>query len=297
MAVVGFSKPKFAKYNATGNSVSYSGGGSAGKGISANIEIETSEDNNLYANNGIAETDRQFTGGTMTVGTDDLSAQVSAAILGLKLQPLETIEGITDVGVMELICDNTQQTPYLGYGFIRKHIRNGITFYEGVVLTKIMFSVPSESATTQGETIEWQTPELSATIMRDDSADQKWKRAASFSTEAQAEAYVDYILNIPSAAVGVGPLTVTSAAGTSSGETVLSVSPMVLNDQSYLYKTDAEEITLPTEFGEVLTGWTPWDGVSPITATQGQYIAVAIVNGDNQAIYAGQTTVTANGGA
>ena len=108
--------------------------------------------------------------------------------------------------------------------------------------------------------------------------------------------YVDYILNIPSAAVGVGPLTVTSTAGTSSGETILSVSPMVLNDQSYLYKTDAEEITLPTEFGEVLSGWTPWNGVEPITATQGQYIAVAIVNGDNQAIYAGQTTVTANGG-
>ena len=79
MAIVGFSKPKFARYKAVGSTVTYSGGGSAGRGISANLEIESSEDNNLYCDNVIGETDRQFTGGTFTVGTDDLSQLVSAA--------------------------------------------------------------------------------------------------------------------------------------------------------------------------------------------------------------------------
>ena len=48
----------------------------------------------------------------------------------------------------------------------------------------------------QGETIEWQVPELTATIMRDDSAKHRWKREATFTTEAQAEAYIKNRLSI-----------------------------------------------------------------------------------------------------
>lgn len=297
MAIVGFSKPKFARYKAVGSSVTYSGGGSAGRGISANLEIESAEDNNLYADNSVAETDRQFTGGTLTVGTDDLSQLVSAAILGLKFQALEEIPGVLDQEVQELVFDEDQQMPYLGYGFIRKHIVRGVTKWEGVVLTKIMFSVPSESATTQGDTIEWQTPELTATVMRDDSPKHKWKRAAMFTTEAQAEAYLDYVLNIPSEAAGVGDLTVTSTAASEQGKTIITVDPALLDLQHYMYKTDAEAITLPETFGEKLSGWMPWDGVSPITAATGQYIAVATANEDDQVIAAGQTTVQAGAGA
>lgn len=201
MATIGLSKPYYAVYSATGSAVSYASGGVLGKATEANIEIETSEDNNLYADNGIAETDRQFTGGTLTLSTDDLSQEVSKAILGLKEEALGTIEGITDEDVKELIYDETQQTPYLGVGFIIKKVRGGVTLWRGVVLTKIMFSIPSDSATTQGESIEWQVPELSATIMRDDSATHMWKREATFTTEAQAEAYIKDRLNITT---GVG---------------------------------------------------------------------------------------------
>ena len=63
-----------------------------------------------------------------------------------------------------------------------------------------MFSVPSDAATTQGETIEWQVPELTATIMRDDSATHMWKREATFTTEAQAETYIKDRLNITAGA-------------------------------------------------------------------------------------------------
>ena len=81
-------------------------------------------------------------------------------------------------------------------GFIVKKKVNGVYKWRAVVLTKVMFAVPSDSATTQGETIEWQVPELSATIMRDDSATHVWKREATFTTEAQAEAYIKDRLNI-----------------------------------------------------------------------------------------------------
>lgn len=201
MATIGVSKPYYAVYSNTGSTVSYASGGVMGKATQVDIEIETSEDNNLYADNGIAETDRQFTGGALTLSTDDLSQQVSKAILGLKEQALGAIEGVADEDVQELIYDETQVTPYLGFGFIVKKVVGGVTKWRGIVLTKIMFSVPNDSATTQGESIEWQVPELSATIMRDDSTTHMWKREATFTTEAQAEAYIKDRLNITT---GVG---------------------------------------------------------------------------------------------
>lgn len=199
MATIGLSKPYFAMYSAAGSTVSYANGAVMGKATEANIEIDTTEDNNLYADNAIAETDRTFAGGTLTLSTDDLSQEVSKAILGLAEQAITGIEGVTDTSVKELLYDDQQQTPYLGVGFIIKKKVGGVYKWRGVILTKVMFSTPADAATTQGETIEWQTPELSATIMRDDSTNHMWKREATFTTEAQAEAYIKDRLGIAAA--------------------------------------------------------------------------------------------------
>lgn len=196
MATIGVSKPYYAKYNVVDGNVSYSGGGVMGKMTELEISIETSEDNNLYGDNGIAETDRTFSNGTLTASTTDLSQEVAKDLLGVVEQELEEIPGITDTGVKELVFDDSQVTPYLGTGFIIKKMVNHMTRWRAIVLTKVMFSVPSDSATTQGESIEWQVPELSGTIMRDDSETHKWKREATFTTEAQAETYIKHRLNI-----------------------------------------------------------------------------------------------------
>lgn len=196
MATIGLSKPYYAVYSAAENVVTYANGAVMGKATEANIEINTSDNNNLYGDNAIAETDRQFTSGTLTLSTTDLSQEVSKAILGLKEETLDSITGVTDEDVSELIYDDTQAIPYLGVGFIVKKVVNGVTMWRGIVLTKVMFSIPSDAATTQGETITWQVPSLTATIMRDDSATRMWKREATFTTEAQAEAYIKDRLSI-----------------------------------------------------------------------------------------------------
>ena len=102
MATIGLSKPYYAIYSNTGSTVSYASGGVMGKATEANIEIETTDDNNLYADNAIAETDRSFAGGTLTLSTDDLSDTVSEAILGLDTGTVGTIDGVTDESVTEL---------------------------------------------------------------------------------------------------------------------------------------------------------------------------------------------------
>ena len=200
MAVIGLSKPYYGIYSVSGTTVSYANGAVMGKATEANIEIDTTEDNNLYADNAIAETDRSFAGGTLTLNTDDLSQDVAKAILGLTENTITGIEGVTDTSVKELVYDDTQTTPYLGVGFIVKKKVGGAYKWRAVVLSKVMFSVPADAATTQGESIEWQVPELSATIMRDDSETHMWKREATFTTEAQAEAYIKARLNITVAA-------------------------------------------------------------------------------------------------
>ena len=196
MATIGLSKPYYAIYAEAGGVVSYSDGAVMGKATEANISIETTEDNNLYGDNGLAETDRRFANGTLTLSTTDLSQEVSKAILGLTEQAITGIDGVTDTSVKELVYDDAQVTPYLGVGFIIKKKVNGAYKWRGVVLPKIMFSVPEDAATTQGESIEWQTPELTGAIMRDDSATHVWKKEATFTTEAQAEAYIKARLGI-----------------------------------------------------------------------------------------------------
>lgn len=196
MAKIGLSKPYYAIYSNSGGTISYSDGGVMGKAIEANVEIDSAEDNNLYADNAIAETDRMFAGGRITVTTDDLSQDVAKAILGVQEATITGITGVTDQGAKELIYDNRQVTPYLGIGFIIKKVVSGVTKWRAVVFNKVMFSVPADSATTQGEQIEWQTPEINGTIMRDDSTYQQWKCETTLTTEAQAEAYIKDKLNI-----------------------------------------------------------------------------------------------------
>ena len=196
MATIGVSKPYYAVYSNTGATVKYAEGGVAGKATELNIEIEAAEDNALYADNTIAENDTSFSGGTLTVSTDDLTPEVATAILGVTSQALDTIDGVTDEDVNELIYDDDQTSPYLGFGIIIKKKHLNEYKWRAIVLTKIQFAIPSDAAVTQGETIEWQVPELTATIMRDDSAKHMWKREATFTTEAQAEAYIKNRLSI-----------------------------------------------------------------------------------------------------
>ena len=60
------------------------------------------------------------------------------------------------------------------------------------------FNLPSTSAATQSEEIDWQTQELTANIMRDDTANHNWKfvGATDYSTEAAAEADLKKLLGI-----------------------------------------------------------------------------------------------------
>ncbi len=185
MATIGLSKPMAAVYENTATAISYTKGTVLGKAVTFSSEIEQADDNNLWGDNGIVESDRSFTSGTMTIGTDDLTQEASALILGITPKPMG--EGGDN---SELVYDDDMNVPYLGFGCVVKKKHGGVYKWRAVVFPKIMFDIPPDAADTQGESIEWQTPELTATILRDDSEKHRWKMEATFGTEAEAVAYI-----------------------------------------------------------------------------------------------------------
>lgn len=88
----------------------------------------------------------------------------------------------------------------------------------------------------------------------------------------------------------LGTLTVTSAAGTKSGDTKVTVTPELETGHMYKYKVAASETEV--KYGQSVKNWTPWDGKSDITATTGQTITVVECDNTYKALKSGSDDVT-----
>lgn len=175
MAVTtGFSEPHIAKYSNAGTTVSYSGGMKLGRGVSMSIEVESADDNNFYADDIVAETETgTMTSATATVTVDGMEPEVAAFALGL---PTATQENIGESQVDVYDYDDRMNPPFLGLGVLQRVMLNGVQYWVPIVFTKVKMNTPSDEANTQEDQIDWQTQELEMTILRDDSANRRWKR-------------------------------------------------------------------------------------------------------------------------
>lgn len=196
MVTTGFSKPYVAKYNATGQTVTYSGGMPLGRGVSLSLEVETADDNNFYADNVLAESEStNFTSGTANITVDGLENAAATLILGLgspqSLRVKETPVQMQGYG-------KSMEAPYVGYGCVRRTQMQGKVQYWPYILPKVKFSIPGDEIETSEDQINWQTQELSAAVQRDDTAAANWKLISEegMDTEAEAEAAVKAFLNI-----------------------------------------------------------------------------------------------------
>ena len=106
--------------------------------------------------------------------------------------------------------------------------------------------------------------------------------------------YIDGIAVIDvDATPTLGTLSVSSAAGTNTGDTKLTVTPGKENTGNvYKYKTDPTTAPVVT-YGQNVRTWSSWDGTSDITAANGSKITVVEADGTYKALNAGNATVTA----
>lgn len=292
MPKVGLSRPYVARYSENGaGTVTYSGGVRAGRAVEYSFSLnDTGADNNFYCDNEVGESSSGvFSGGSLSWTVAELEQGISEMILGLHTEQLE----VGSDTVTELVYDESMASPYMGAGIIEKMIVRGQTKWRGVVFTKTQFAVPEMAATTQGETIEWQTDAITANVMRDDSTTHKWLRTAVFDSESKADAYICHVLNITDASLE--DLDVVSTAGTTAGTTALEVTPELTEGRTYRYRAGGS-VQLPVLYQD-LSDWTEWDGTSDIPATNGDMIVVAEVDALGLCMASGSATVTASAGA
>ena len=185
MVTTGFSKPYVATYANVGQTVTYTGVSSLGRGVSLSLEIDTADDNNFYADNVVAETETaQFTSGSATITVDGLDSDAATMIFGLPAAENVQVSGeqVPFQGYGEM------NPPFVGFGCVRRTMMNGVTKYWPLILPKIKFGIPSEEMATQEDTIDWQTQELNATVLRDDTAAANWKYISEEGMDTEAEA-------------------------------------------------------------------------------------------------------------
>lgn len=176
--VTGFSHPYVAAYSCTNDEIAYTNAQELARGVKVSLEPESADASNFYANNIVAETEGGgFTGATLTLTVDGLFATAERFILGLQTAGSD---GFSDYNA-------NSKAPFVGVGFIVRSMSNHNVIYTPVVLYKAMFKQPTQDAETQGDEISWQTTELSATVMRADTADLRWKAVGTdYETEADA---------------------------------------------------------------------------------------------------------------
>lgn len=178
--ITGFSKPYAAIYKNADGAVSYSGAQPIGRGVNVSLSPESSEDNKFYADNVAAESaSGVFTGGTVTFTID-----------GFKTETRRKFFGLPEADADGWIADgDSTNAPYLGVGYLVRYMEDGITTYGPTVIAKTKLSLPEEAANTQEDEIDWQTTEVSGTLMRDDTANHNWRYIGKeFTTEEEAEA-------------------------------------------------------------------------------------------------------------
>lgn len=121
------------------------------KAISADFSIELLEAI-LSADNGTAESFKQFKQGTLTLGVDKLLAGVKQKLLGAK---------VDKNGVVTYTAES--QAPYVAIGFAALR-SDGKSEY--VWLLRIRFGIPNSTFQTLGDSATFQTPSLVGTVMR-----------------------------------------------------------------------------------------------------------------------------------
>ena len=185
----GFSMPYVAKYSNVGSVVTYSGVMQLARGVSVSLSLDTTDDNVFHADNVSAETAAaMFTGGTATLTVDGLLAEAEKFILGLP-ETTKVTAGGDQVDVSHY--GDGMEIPYVGIGFVVRYQSGGVVTYAPVVLAKARFQQPGLDAATQEESIDWQTQELTANLMRDDTSNHDWKLVGA--DQATEEAAVEVL--------------------------------------------------------------------------------------------------------
>lgn len=149
MATIGMDKLYYATITDGDSGETYGTPALIGKAMSADISVSYAEAE-LYGDDILAESVREFQSGTITLGTTNIASGVVAALTGGR---------VDSKGV--LVDTSEDSRPYVAIGFRAKK-SDGT--YKYVWLYRVQFSVPVENAATKGSSITFATPTIEGKI-------------------------------------------------------------------------------------------------------------------------------------
>lgn len=233
MAKIGLSYLRYSKLTeGQDGSATYDGSKTLGKAVSSSSSISNNSAT-LYADDSLAESDTSFQNGTLTLGTDDDRDVIFADLLGHEVTP----EG-------EVISNANDTAPWVGIGRVVQKIVGNVRYWKAIVLLKVKFAEPSDDEQTKGESVEFGTGTIEGTIAT--LANGNWRMAQTFTTKAEAIAYIDAIFSNDAPAT----YRVVYDANGGTGTTPSSVT---VNAGSSITVSDGSTLTAPTN--KEFAGW------------------------------------------
>ena len=152
MATIGLDKLYYAPITlGTGGVETYGTPVQLAKAISAELSVELNEAI-LYADDGQAESVKEFKSGTLSLNVDELSPENTAALLGAE---------VDENGV--LVSRGEDNPTYVAIGFRAKKANGKYRYFW---LYRVQFAVPGTSLATKGDSITFSTPTIEGTIFQ-----------------------------------------------------------------------------------------------------------------------------------
>lgn len=202
----------------------YGGAKSFGKAVECKVSIENNSAE-LYADDGLAESDYSFKKGTVTLTVDEENDKIFAELLGHTVTeeyvatkdktPSTSKTYYTKTGDSytkftgesftssttyyeknenggEVVKKDTDTPPFVGVGRIITKVVNGVYKYKAEFLVKVKFAEPSPEEKTKGEEVEFATTEVEGTVMK--LADGTWCKSKTFETKEEAVTYLTNLM-------------------------------------------------------------------------------------------------------
>ena len=149
-------------------------------------EYNTAE---LYANDGLAESDYSFKKGTLSLTVADDDDKLCAELFG------NTV--VTEGNEVTLNIEDT--APEFGYGHIIPKMVNGARKYKVEFFPRVKFTKITSDNKTRGESVEFSTSAIEGTVMPLETAINglkvgDWEKHKTFEMLTDAEEYLDALL-------------------------------------------------------------------------------------------------------
>ena len=141
----------------------------------------------LYANDGLAESDYSFKKGSLSITVADDEDAFCAELLGNTETSGEVTSNVGDIA------------PEFGYGHIIPKMVSGVKKYKVEFFPRVKFTKITGDNKTRGEGAEFGTTAIEGTVFPLETAINKlavgdWEKHQTFATLAEAETYLDGLL-------------------------------------------------------------------------------------------------------